>query len=304
MDVEHWRIGGILLGMGTREKITISHLHAWKRERKKIPVITCYDYSTARMVVDAGIDVILVGDTYAEVCLGFDSTISATIDLMLVPTAAVRRGAPQAFLIGDMPFMSYQVSNAEAVVNAGRFMTEGGCDCVKLEVDRRFESCVRAITRASIPVMAHLGLRPQSIHQMGGYRYQGKTADEAERLMEDARIMAGAGASALLLEAVTNEVAAAISEETTLPVIGCISGPACDGQVLVLHDVLGYSTEHKPGAVKTYASLGDTVTHALKDYAADIRNQVYPTQKQGRAMSAGESEKLARKDGPRSPSRR
>lgn len=278
--------------MASRRKITIAHLLARKREGQKIPVLTCYDYSTARLLVEAGIDVILVGDTYAEVCLGFDSTISATVDQMLVVTAAVRRGAPDAYLIGDMPFLSYQISDEEAVRNAGRFMAEAGCDCVKVEVDRRLAGVVQAMARASVPVMAHLGLRPQSIHQEGAYRCQGKTADDAARIIQDARIMEQAGASALLLEAVTNPVAQTITERTSLPVIGCVSGPHCDGQVLVLHDVLGYPSEHRPSAVKTFADLHATIKDAAARYADEIVQEKYPTPSQGVNLPEAEMKKL------------
>ncbi|MFQ5491189.1 MAG: 3-methyl-2-oxobutanoate hydroxymethyltransferase [Phycisphaerae bacterium] len=278
--------------MSKRRKVTIVHLLARKRERQKIPVLTCYDYSTARVLEEAGIDVLLVGDTYAEVCLGYDSTVSVTVDEMLVVTRAVRRGAPGAFLIGDMPFLSYQVSDEEAVRNAGRFLAEAGCDCVKVEVDRRLAGTVEAMARASVPVMAHLGLRPQSIHQLGAYRCQGKTAEQAARIIEDARIMEEAGASALLLEAVTNEVAQTITEKTALPVIGCVSGPHCDGQVLVFHDVMGYASEHRPSAVKTYANLHETIKEAASRYADEIVQEKYPTPSQGVCLPETELKKL------------
>ena len=281
--------------MASREKITIAHLRARKREGQKIPVLTCYDYSMARLLVEAGVDVILVGDTYAEVCLGYDSTNPVTMDEMITVTAAVRRGAPGAFLIGDMPYLSYQVTVEEAIRNAGRFMTQAGCDCVKVEVDRRLAPTVEGMARAAVPVMAHLGLKPQSVRQLGGYRCQGKTAEDAMRIIEDARIMEQAGAVALLLEAVTNEVAATVTEQTRLPVIGCVSGPHCDGQVLVLHDVPGYTTDHRPKAVKCFADLHHTVTDALGRYAGEVRRQEYPTESHGKAMPVPELKKLRRK---------
>ncbi|MCH7814819.1 MAG: 3-methyl-2-oxobutanoate hydroxymethyltransferase, partial [Planctomycetes bacterium] len=200
--------------------------------------------------------------------------------------------APKAFLIGDMPFLSYQISAEEAVRNAGKFMALAGCDCVKVEVDRRLASTVEALSRAAIPVMAHLGLKPQSVHHLGGYRCQGKTCDDARRIIEDAKIMEQAGAVALLLEAVTNEVAQAVTEGTTLPVIGCVSGPHCDGQVFVLHDILGYAAGHRPRAVKVYADLHATLTDAFARYIQDIQQHEFPTESDGVAMPAAEASKL------------
>ena len=280
--------------MSQRGKTTIAHLAARKREGQAIPMLTCYDCSTARLLVEAGVDVILVGDTYAEVCLGHSSTVPVTMDEMVTIAAAVRRGAPNAFVVGDMPFLSYQVSNEEAIRNAGRFITEAGCDCVKVEVDRRLAGTVEAMSRAAIPVMAHLGLRPQSVHYLGGYRCQGKTAEDAQRILDDARIMEEAGAVALLLEAVTNEVARLVTERTRLPVIGCVSGPHCDGQVLVLHDILGLTAGHRPRAVKCYANLHDTLTKAFSRYAEDIRGRQYPRVEDGVPMPPAELDKLTR----------
>ena len=281
--------------MKPKGKTTIWDLRGRKRERRKIPVLTCYDYSTARLLAEAGVDVILVGDTYGEVILGHDSTLPVTVDHLVTVTAAVRRGAPGAFLIGDMPFLSYQVSDEEAVRNAGKFMAVAGCDCVKVEVDRRHASTVEAMSRAAIPVMAHLGLKPQSVHRVGRYCCQGKTAEDALRIIEDARIMEEAGAVALLLEAVTNEVARTVTEGTRLPVIGCVCGPHCDGQVLVLHDILGYSAGHRPRAVKCYAKLHDTLTEAFRQYAQDILEQRYPTESDGVAMAPEQLNRLREK---------
>lgn len=273
-------------------KITISTLQARKRERRKIPVLTCYDYSTARLLTAAGIDAILVGDTYAEVCLGHSSTLPVTMDEMISVAAAVRRGAPGAFLIGDMPYLSYQVTREEAIRNAGRFMAEAGCDCVKIEVDGRSATLVEAMTRGTIPVMAHLGLKPQSIHRFGGYKAQGRRAEEALAIVEDARVMAESGAVALLLEAVPDEVGRAVSERTTLPVIGCVSGPYCDGTVVVLHDMLGYAAGHPPRSVKRYVNLYEILTQAFATYASDVIEQRFPSVGHGITMEAGESAKL------------
>jgi len=257
-------------------------------------MLTCYDYSTAGLLAAAGVDLILVGDTYAEVCLGHDSTLPVTMDQMVTIAAAVRRGAPQAFIVGDMPFLSYQVSPEEAIRNAGRFITEAGCDCVKVEVDRRLAPTVEALSRAAVPVMAHLGLRPQSVRYLGGYRCQGKTAEDARRIIEDARIMEQAGAVSLLLEAVTNQVARLVTEGTDLPVIGCVSGPHCDGQVLVLHDILGFTAGHRPRAVKRYAELHKTLLDAFSRYAQDVRGRTFPSEADGISMPEPELEKLRR----------
>ena len=275
---------GILGPVAGTGKTTVRDLRARKRDHRPFPVLTCYDFSTARLLAEAGIDVILVGDTYGEVILGHDSTLPVTVDHLVTVTEAVRRGAPDAFLIGDMPFLSYQVSDQEAIRNAGKFMAVAGCDCVKLEVDRRHADTVAAMSRAAIPVMAHLGLKPQSVRHLGHYCCQGKTAQDALRIVEDARIMEQAGAVALLLEAVTNEVARTVTQRTRLPVIGCVCGPHCDGQVLVLHDVLGYSAGHRPRAVKSYANLHETLTRAFAQYAHDIVERDYPTESDGVAM--------------------
>jgi 3-methyl-2-oxobutanoate hydroxymethyltransferase len=273
-------------------KITISSLQARKRERRKIPVLTCYDFSTARLLAAAGIDTILVGDTYAEVCLGHTSTLPVSMDQMITVTTAVRRGAPGAFLIGDMPYLSYQVDYESAIRNAGRFMAEAGCDCVKLEVDGRAAGLVEALTRATIPVMAHLGLKPQSVHRYGGYKAQGRRADEAIAIIDDARRMEESGAVALLLEAVPDDVGRAVSERTALPVIGCVSGPYCDGTVVVLHDMLGYAAGHPPRSVKRYVNLYDVLTQAFATYAADVIDNRFPTEGHGITMDADEADKL------------
>jgi len=212
--------------MEPRNKVTINTLRARKRDGKKISMLTCYDYSTARLMEEAGLDSVLVGDTYAEVCLGHSTTLPATIEHLVTIAEAVRRGAPSVYLVGDMPYLSYQVCPEEAIRNAGLFMAKAGCDCVKVEVDRRLVKTVEAMSTATIPVMAHLGLKPQSIQGIGGYKVQGKQAADALRIIEDAKMMEDAGAVALLLEAVPQELAAAIAQSTALPVIGCVSGPS------------------------------------------------------------------------------
>jgi len=284
------RVWHILSVMSTRSRITIRTLQARKAQastgsevgdRKgdaggKIAMLTCYDYSTAKIMEEAGIDSLLVGDTYGEVCLGYDSTLPMTLDHLVTVAAGVRRGAPSVFLVGDMPFLSYQVNTDEAIRNGGRFMAEAGCDCVKIEVDRRLVRTVEAMTAASIPVMAHLGLRPQSIRQVGGYVAQGKASEDALRIIEDAKMMEDAGAVALLLEAVPMEVAGLITESTHLPVIGCVSGPLCDGQVVVMHDILGYSAGHPPRSVRQYVQLHDVLAGAFRSYMKDVVEGSFP----------------------------
>lgn len=289
--------------VASRSKVSLSTLLARKREGRKIPVLTCYDYSTARIMEQAEVDAILVGDTYGEVCLGHSTTLPVTVDHLVTVTEAVRRGAPNAFLIGDMPYLSYQVSPEDAIRNAGKFMAGAGCDCVKVEVDRRLAPTVEAMTAATIPVMAHLGLKPQSIHRYGGYKAQGKRADDAVRIIEDARILESAGAVALLLEAVPMEVARIITESTSLPVIGCVAGPYCDGTVVVLHDMLGYHAGHPPASVKRYANLNETLSQAFAHYVEDVSNGRFPDESNAITMKKAELDKLRaslphRKDQP------
>ncbi len=270
------KLRAILYSMPKLTKTTIATLRARKRENQKFAVLTCYDYANAKIMQQVNLEAILVGDTYAEVCLGHDTTLPATVDHLVTITAAVRRGAPGVFLIGDMPYLSYQVTAEDAIRNAGRFMVEAGCDCVKVEVDRRHADTVSAMTRASIPVMTHLGLCPQSIRQMGGYKLQGTTAETAQAIIEDARIMEDAGACALLLEGVPNEVARHITESTDLPVIGIVSGPHTDGQVLVMHDILGYGGGHPPKHIKQYANLHDILTGAFGGFVNDVHSGEFP----------------------------
>ena len=280
--------------MASGNKITISTLRTRKREGRKISMLTCYDYATARLMEEAGIDSLLVGDTYAEVCLGHATTLPMTMDHIVTLAEAVRRGAPSAYLVGDMPYLSYQVCPEEAIRNAGRFMAEAGCDCVKVEVDRRLVKTVEAMATATIPVMAHLGLKPQSIQTIGGYKVQGKTATDARRLIEDAKMMEGAGAIALLLEAVPTEVAAIITESTELPVIGIVSGPHCDGQVVVSHDMLGYGGGHPPRSVKQYAKLHDVLVGAFRAFAQDVSAGAFPADQHSVAMDPAECQELRR----------
>ncbi len=282
----------MLISMSSRAKVTINTLRARKRESQKISMVTCYDYAIARLTEEAEVDSLLVGDTYGEVCLGHSTTLPVTIEHMVTLSEAIRRGAPTAYLIGDMPYLTYQVCPEEAIRNAGLFMAGGRCDCVKLEVDRRLVKTVEAMATATIPVMAHLGLKPQSIQTLGGYSTQGKRASDALRIVEDAKMMEGAGAVALLLEAVPTEVAQIITDSTDLPVIGCASGPHCDGQVVVLHDMVGFGGGHPPRSVKQYANLHDVLVEAFQAYAADVVEGRFPTTENSVAMDSAELAKL------------
>lgn len=278
--------------MPNRDKLTLATLMARKRAGRTITVLTAYDHANARIQEEAGIDCILVGDSAAQVVLGHDSTLPITLDFLITIAAAVRRGAPTCFLIGDMPYLSYQVTAEEAIRNAGRFMAEAGCDCVKVEGDRRLADTVSAMTAATIPVMAHIGLRPQAVHQHGGYRAQGRTVEAARRLIEDARILEEAGACALLLEAVPPEPARMIAEATRLPVIGCGAGPHCDGHVVVLNDMLGLSPGPLPRFVKRYGDLRSTISDAVKAYILDLTSGQYPGPDHAYRMEDGEAGKL------------
>ncbi len=280
--------------MSGREKITIRTLRDRKRTGAKFSMLTCYDSATARIMEEAGIDSLLVGDTYAEVCLGHDTTLPVTLEHMVTIAAAVRRGSPNAYLVGDMPYLTFQVSPEEAIRNAGQFMSRAGCDCVKVEVDRRLVKTVEAMAAATIPVMAHLGLKPQSIQSIGGYRVQGKRAVEALRIIEDAKLMEEAGACALLLEAVPIEVAEIITKATDLPVIGIASGAQCDGQVLVFHDMIGYGGGHPPRSAKAYAKLHEILISAFREYASEVSGGQFPSESTCMAMERGELNELRR----------
>jgi len=280
-----------------RDKITLTTLMERKRSNQTITVLTAYDYPTARIEEEAGIDCILVGDSAAQVILGYDSTLPITIDFLVTIAAAVRRGAPSCYLIGDMPYLSYQVTPQEAIRNGGRFMAEAGCDSVKIEGDRRMAATVEAMAAATIPVMVHLGLRPQAVHQYGGYRAQGRRAETAQRLIEDARTLEDAGACALLLEAVPAEPARIIAESTEIPVIGCGAGPHCDGHVVVLHDMLGLSVGRLPRFVKQHGNAREGMVDAVRAYVAELSDGTYPGPEHCYRMEAGEAERL-RPSGP------
>jgi 3-methyl-2-oxobutanoate hydroxymethyltransferase len=239
-------------------------------------MLTAYDYPTALAVDNAGVDSILVGDSLAMVVLGYENTLSVTMEDMLHHARAVARGAKSALLIGDMPFMSYQVSVEEATRNAGRFLQQGGMDAVKLEGGRERADAVRSITNAGIPVMGHLGLTPQSVNQLGGFRAQGKTAIAAKRLVEDALILEDAGCFSIVLESVPARLAELISKKLSIPTIGIGAGAGCDGQVLVTHDLLGLFDRFTPKFVKKYANFSQEMQKAFTDYIDDVETKRFP----------------------------
>lgn len=260
-----------------RKKITTLTLHEKKARDEIITMLTAYDYPTALAMDRAGIDVILVGDSLGMVVLGYETTLPVTMDEMLHHCRAVKRGAQFAMLVGDMPFMSYQVSVEEAVRNAGRFLQEAGMDSVKLEGGREVAEAVRAIANAGIPVMGHLGLTPQSVHKLGGFRAQGRTAQAARRIVEDAHALEEAGCYAIVLEAVPERVAEVISKRLSIPTIGIGAGAGCDGQVLVTHDLLGLFDRFTPKFVKRYATLHAEMARAFAQYKADVESRAFPS---------------------------
>ena len=251
--------------------VTVRSLQRAMREQKTFAALTCYDATTARWLQRAGVPVLLVGDTAAEVILGQPNTLHAPLDFLIALTAAVKRGAPRSLVMADMPFMSYQTCDAEGVRNAGRFMTEGAADVVKLEVDASFAPLVRQMARAGVPVVAHIGSRPQHAKQAGGYVSAGKTADDALKILADADAMLEAGASMLLVEATPVEVTEEIVRRSSVPVIGCGAGPVCHGQVVVTHDLLGL-TERQPPFALPIVNLGKQITEMADTWKDRVRS--------------------------------
>ncbi|MCO5198366.1 MAG: 3-methyl-2-oxobutanoate hydroxymethyltransferase [Anaerolineae bacterium] len=259
-----------------RRKTTILTLQKMYQDNRPISMVTAYDFTAARLADSVEIDIILVGDSLGMVMMGLDSTVAVTMDEMLHHCRMVVRGNATAFVIGDMPFLSYEVSSAEAVRNAGRFMKESGVDAVKLEGGREMVKTIRAIIRAGIPVMGHIGLTPQSVSKLGGYRVQGKSAESAQALLDDAYALQNAGCFAVVLEAVPAPVAAAITERLNIPTIGIGAGGSTSGQVLVWHDMLGLHDNQLPRFVKQYAQLGNAIKQALTQYREDVGTGDFP----------------------------
>ncbi len=259
-----------------RKKVTTGVFRQRKEQGEPITMLTAYDYPTALAEDQAGIDSILVGDSLGMVVLGYQNTLPVTMEDMLHHCRAVSRGAKFALLIGDMPFMSYQISTGEAVRNAGRFLQEGGMDAVKLEGGRERVEAIRAIVGAGIPVMGHLGLTPQSVNQLGGFRPQGKTASAARRLLEDALLIQEAGCFSIVLESVPARLAELISKRLSIPTIGIGAGVGCDGQVLVTHDLLGLFDRFTPKFVKKYANFHAEMQRAFREYISDVQARSFP----------------------------
>jgi 3-methyl-2-oxobutanoate hydroxymethyltransferase len=259
-------------------QFTIQDFLKKKKDGKKITMLTAYDYPFAKILDESGIDAILVGDSLGMVVQGLENTLPVTMDEMIYHTKMVARAAKNSMIIGDMPFMSYQTSIEDAKRNAGRFLKEGGAAAVKIEGGGEVLEHIKAMTRSDIPVMAHIGLTPQSIHRMGGYKVQGKTAEAAKRLLEEAHAVEDAGAFSLLLEAVPMSLAKKITEELSIPTIGIGAGPHCDGQVLVLHDVIGLFERFVPKFVKQYANLKKDIANAVKNYKDDVEKGIFPSE--------------------------
>lgn len=263
--------------MTARDKITIHTLLDMKRRGEKIAMLTAYDYQTAIVEDRAGVEVILVGDSLGMVVLGYENTIPVTVDEVVHHTKAVGRAKPRALLVGDLPFMSYQAGVEDAVRNAGRLVKEGGAEGVKLEGGRRMAAAIRAVLDADIPVMGHVGLTPQSVHRFGGYKVQGKDPQSADRLVEDAKFLDEAGCFSIVLEGIPTPLARRITEAVAIPTIGIGAGPHCDGQVLVVNDMLGMMENFSPKFVKRYGEFGKLMGKAFSEYIAEVKEGKFPS---------------------------
>ena len=282
--------------MKPTDKVTPQKLLNMKAAGEKIAMVTAYDYPTAMLAERAGLDIILVGDSVGMVVLGHESPVPVTVDDIIHHTKAVTRGAKAPMVVADMPFMSYHISREQALTNAARLIQEGGADAVKLEGGAEAAPTVKALADAGIPVMAHIGLMPQRASIEGSFRAQGRDADTAAAILDDAEALGDAGAFSVVLEFVTAEAAEAITNSVEMPTIGIGSGPTCDGQVLVLHDLLGVYDEAPPFA-RPYADLNKVITDALTEYRDDVRSAKYPGEKHTVHMKPGEAEKLKKKRG-------
>ena len=265
-------------------RVTINEIKEMKQKKEKIPMLTAYDYVTARMIDEAGMPLILVGDSLGMVMLGYESTIPVTMEDMIHHTKAVVRGSKKALVVGDMPFMTYHISMSDALDNAARFIQEGGAQAVKLEGGEVVAETVRRLVGCGIPVMGHIGLTPQSINQLGGFKVRGKGLEEARKLLSDARLLEQAGAFAIVLECTPGPLSALISQKLAIPTIGIGAGPDCDGQVQVISDLLGLYTEFVPKHAKQYARLAGEIKTAVSTYAAEVKSGSFPTAEQSYAM--------------------
>jgi 3-methyl-2-oxobutanoate hydroxymethyltransferase len=265
-------------------RVSIKDIAGMKQQGEKIPMLTAYDYVTAKLLDEAGVPFILVGDSLGMVVLGYDTTISVTLDEMLHHIKAVVRGSSKALVVGDMPFMTYQVSATEALHNAGRIIQEGGAQAVKLEGGEPVAGTVKRIVDCGIPVMGHLGLTPQSSNQLGGFKVQGKTPEAARQLLKDALALQQAGAFSLVLECIPSPVAKLITERLSIPTIGIGAGPDCDGQVQVISDILGLYTDFVPKHSRQFANLAEEIKKAVLSYSSEVKAGNFPTEKQSYAM--------------------
>jgi len=272
-----------------QERVTVTAVRAMKARGERVVMLTAYDTPTARLLDAAGGDVILVGDSLAMVALGYETTLPVTLEEMLHHTRAVARGAARALVVGDLPFLSYQVSREEALRSAGRMLKEGNAQAVKLEGGLEVAGTVAALVEAGIPVMGHIGLTPQAVHRMGGYKVQGRTAEAAARLLKDAVALERAGAFSLVLEGLPWQVAGAVTEAVGIPTIGIGAGPRCDGQVLVTNDLLGLFDEFTPKFVKRYANLRETLLQAFGQFREEVRAGAFPGPEHSFSLEAGES---------------
>lgn len=265
-------------------RLTIRDLKAMKKRNEKIPMITAYDYTFAKIMDSVGIPVILVGDSLGNVVLGHDTTLPVTMENMIYHVKAVVRGARNAHIVADMPFLSYQVDESEAILNAGRMLQEGGAQSVKLEGGSHIAGTVRNIVKSGIPVMGHIGLTPQSFNQLSGNRLQGKSIQAVDRLLKDALVLEEAGVYAIVLEVVPTELAKLITERISVPTIGIGAGHYCDGQVQVMHDLLGCLSDFVPKHARRYASLAETISSAVTEYMKDVREKRFPSLSESHAM--------------------
>jgi 3-methyl-2-oxobutanoate hydroxymethyltransferase len=289
---------------GNSAKVTVPELLQRKStaadstNKKKITCLTAYDYPTARLMDEAGVDVVLVGDSVAMVVLGYESTLPLTMEEALHHTKAVRRGVQRALVVADMPFGTYQGDANEALKNAVRFVKEAGAEAVKVEGGERRLEVIARLTESEIPVMGHVGLTPQSVHAMGGYRVQGKTERAAEQLMRDARAVEAAGAFSIVLEGIPRELATEITKSLRIPTIGIGAGPDCDGQILVLHDLLGLTFQEPPKFARRYANVGEVISQAVREYCADVQGGTFPSDAESyhapNAIQAGKPIRIAR----------
>ena len=269
------------------QPVTVPAITARKNSEKKITALTAYDFSFAKLLDNTEIDILLVGDSLGMVSQGHKNTLSVTLEDVLYHTRSVKRGAHRALVVADMPFMSYQVSLEQAVTNAGRLIQEGHAAAVKLEGGKRMADRVHAITQAGIPVMGHVGLTPQSVHQFGGYKIQGKTFLDSKQIKQDAKDLQKAGAFSIVLEGMPEELASEITEDLEIPTIGIGAGAKCDGQILVIHDLLGLNPDFSPKFVKHYAQLADVIQNAVSEFISEVHSKAFPAAKHSYNLKKG-----------------